>query len=161
VDSRDVARGHYEYEGEDSYWYTARLRLLQDIPSADLDTAVFRSVLGLRLSAASLWEALPWSWLVDYFINVGDYLDASRGGIKYGVTHQNLMCHQTIHGYYADDTIAEGFYTSWGPYIASYKGRRQPSLVTPYFAFRPIFTDGMKSILGALATASVLRGFRK
>jgi len=31
-------------------------------------------LLGAKLTPAVIWEALPWSWLVDYFVNVGDVL---------------------------------------------------------------------------------------
>lgn len=34
----------------------------------------FRIVYGLELSPASVWEALPWTWLIDWFSNIGDYL---------------------------------------------------------------------------------------
>jgi hypothetical protein len=37
-----------------------------------------RSVLGLTLDFATFWELIPWSWLVDWFSNVGDFLIANR-----------------------------------------------------------------------------------
>ena len=30
--------------------------------------------------ASTLWESLPWSWFIDYFANVGDFLNANRSG---------------------------------------------------------------------------------
>jgi hypothetical protein len=40
-----------------------------------------RALLGLRADQITLniWEALPWSWLVDYFTNFGDFLQATSG----------------------------------------------------------------------------------
>ncbi len=35
-------------------------------------------VLGLTLDLSAAWEALPWSWLIDWFSNIGDYLSSSR-----------------------------------------------------------------------------------
>lgn len=35
-------------------------------------------ILGLRVDFASLWEALPWSWLADWYGNIGDWLQANR-----------------------------------------------------------------------------------
>lgn len=32
-------------------------------------------LLGLRVTPAVVWNAMPWSWLVDWFTNVGDVLD--------------------------------------------------------------------------------------
>lgn len=39
------------------------------------------TVHGWRLSPATVWQALPWSWLVDYFVNIGDFLEATRNTI--------------------------------------------------------------------------------
>jgi hypothetical protein len=38
----------------------------------------FRAALGLGLELHTVWEALPWSWLIDYFTSIGDYLAAHR-----------------------------------------------------------------------------------
>nr|UHM27619.1 MAG: maturation protein [Fushun levivirus 2] len=35
-------------------------------------------VLGATVDASTLWNALPWSWLADWFGNIGDYLVANR-----------------------------------------------------------------------------------
>lgn len=37
-----------------------------------------RAVLGGTIDFSTLWELVPWSWLIDWFGNVGDYLIASR-----------------------------------------------------------------------------------
>lgn len=34
----------------------------------------------LAALASSAWEVLPWSWLADYFANIGDFLAANRNG---------------------------------------------------------------------------------
>ncbi len=33
--------------------------------------------------ASTLWELLPWSWFADYFLNMGDFLMASRNQIEF------------------------------------------------------------------------------
>lgn len=38
----------------------------------------FRSYFGLELSLATAWEALPWSWLIDWFSDVGAFLNTRR-----------------------------------------------------------------------------------
>jgi len=59
------------------------------------DTELFaRSELGLSASelAATVWELLPLSWALDYFLPLGDYIQAlSRRLSRCGVTFVNMM----------------------------------------------------------------------
>jgi hypothetical protein len=50
----------------------------ESIPSADdlLQTARL-AVHGWRISPSDVWEIIPWSWLADYFGNIGDFLQAN------------------------------------------------------------------------------------
>lgn len=36
------------------------------------------AVLGYTIDFATLWEAMPWSWLIDWGSNIGDFLKANR-----------------------------------------------------------------------------------
>jgi len=54
-----------------------------------------RVVHGWDLSPATAWQALPWSWLVDYFTNIGDLLETTRNSIgvsssRYCVMHSAI-----------------------------------------------------------------------
>lgn len=62
-----------------------------------------RQILGIHSSQqlSNVWEALPWSWLIDYFGNVGDILEASnnsiatvKGGAVCVMTH---VRHDDVH----------------------------------------------------------------
>jgi hypothetical protein len=46
-----------------------------------------RLVYGLDISFASLWEAMPWTWLIDWFSNVGDIINANRNTMP--VSHED------------------------------------------------------------------------
>lgn len=46
--------------------------------SAEMEALVSRSLLGVTLDASTFWEALPWSWLVDWGSTVGDWFKANR-----------------------------------------------------------------------------------
>lgn len=37
-----------------------------------------RAVLGLTIDASTLWNAMPWSWLIDWYSNMGDFFEANR-----------------------------------------------------------------------------------
>jgi hypothetical protein len=45
--------------------------------------------------ASILWEALPWSWFIDYFTNVGDYLNSNRNGAGAVAQMGCVMEHRT------------------------------------------------------------------
>lgn len=56
-------------------WSSARFRYwVPDIGSSEWTGRATRVLFGANPTPASLWEVLPWSWLVDYFSNVGDVL---------------------------------------------------------------------------------------
>ena len=38
---------------------------------------------GWRANPKLVWDALPWSWLIDYFANVGDLLEATSNSFEY------------------------------------------------------------------------------
>lgn len=43
----------------------------------DIHREAVQLVLGLRLRPRLLWDAMPWSWLVDWYSNIGDYIQAT------------------------------------------------------------------------------------
>lgn len=53
---------------------------------------------GIRLNPSVLYKATPWSWLVDWFSNVGDVVDGVTAAAEDGVVSKNLftMQHRTI-----------------------------------------------------------------
>jgi hypothetical protein len=59
----------------------------------DLAQAARFAVHGWRVSPADAWELVPWSWLADYFGNVGDYLQASDNSIAYSDGPACVMTH--------------------------------------------------------------------
>lgn len=57
---------------------------------------VARAFLGLTANniSSNVWEALPWSWLIDYFINVGSYLQSHSTGRMFTLDGACIMTHQ-------------------------------------------------------------------
>lgn len=45
---------------------------------ADMRRLARKAVLGHTLDASTLWELLPWSWLIDWATNAGQFLSANR-----------------------------------------------------------------------------------
>jgi hypothetical protein len=79
-------------------WYTVDLSLQTPLPSGDqeqLDLAR-RLVLGLQFRPETLWNAIPWTWLIDWFANFDDLLGTSQGIVKYNHENLNLMRQTTL-----------------------------------------------------------------
>lgn len=61
-------------------WFEGWFRYyVPNIDTVKWRKSAIRTLWGLDLSPAALWELIPWSWLVDWFSNVGDLIDVSSG----------------------------------------------------------------------------------
>jgi len=77
--------GHYKTDTVCRRWGSARF-YVDNPPDFVSDASAQRQlakevVHGWHISPATVWQALPWTWLSDYFVNVGDFLDATRNTI--------------------------------------------------------------------------------
>lgn len=117
--------------------------------------------LGLRqgIDAASAWEAIPFSWLVDYFANVGDVLKANRNEIP--VTPSN-MCVM-----YSQDSICRFTNVQCSHQLKGSDGTTKYTTKTRYVYLSPspglsanvgFLNPNQWSILGSLAALKLLGG---
>ncbi len=68
------------------------------LSAMDVEWLVKRSLHGLQFDAATVWESLPWTWMIDYFSTVGSYLRASRNIIPCHLDSVTVMRHtKTIY----------------------------------------------------------------
>jgi hypothetical protein len=150
-----TARGYVKYRTKRSKWVSLEWKPLT-APTFNTDEEAMNEarnlVFGLNLSPASLWEAMPWSWLIDWFSNCGDFLNAHRNRIP--VTCTNI-CVMT-----KEETVYTDFTFDSNPWNATVKlqnpvyvvKQRNPvgGFLLPEF-FDP-FLDGRQSaILSSLA----------
>lgn len=82
------------YRTTSTYWFTMRAHLSTLISQRDIQTLAFKAALGTQpiVSASSVWELLPWSWLVDWCSDLGDILAAYRTGLPFVWSNLNIMC---------------------------------------------------------------------
>lgn len=125
-----------------------------------------RSVLGLRKGqiTSNVWEALPWSWMVDWFTNVGDYLVATDNSVA--MAHNGIGCLMT-----KSEVVARAQLT-YVPNWVSVSGQPRYTVVTkervlgypsPLPTSMPILNGGHFATLSALVAArgDAYRKYRK
>jgi len=71
------SQGNWEVwvESEADHWFSGEFKYY--VPDIDTDDFARRykwQQLGLSLTPSLIWEALPWSWLIDWGTNIGDIL---------------------------------------------------------------------------------------
>lgn len=74
-----LVHARYTVKSEYKKWVAVRWTPLDriNIPSSAEQVEKARYLVhGWRIDPFDIWNALPWSWLVDYFSNVGDFLGA-------------------------------------------------------------------------------------
>jgi hypothetical protein len=59
------------------------------VTDAQLRRLAMRAVLGLTIDFSTAWNVIPWSWLVDWCSNVGDFLIANRNLVP--CTHGQVL----------------------------------------------------------------------
>lgn len=155
------ARVHENLRIERSVWFSGGFmyNLPQDDEFWDRLTryeSEANHLLGVRVSPDTLWNLAPWSWLSDWFVNIGDNLKvaSSRANdglvLKYGY----VMCKTTTKHTYTITGLRKAYDLSRIPAITiTFKQvRKQRVRATPFgFGLNPdSFTGRQWAILGAL-----------
>jgi hypothetical protein len=118
-------------------------------------------MLGLGSPIKLLWDSIPWTWLIDYFANIGDVIEAGTGLLSYDVTNMNVMCQTTVTDKLVGDIYNPGKLSWSGGTLESVsKLRHVDATPRPSLHYKPWLTNKQAGILGALATAKFLRNFK-
>lgn len=76
VPPEGVSRGSYYCSWGYRVWFSAWFKYyIADFDSARTQTRLKSRIWGLTNTPTIVWNLLPWSWLVDWFINLGDNID--------------------------------------------------------------------------------------
>lgn len=110
---------------------------------------------GAGLRPSSLWNAMPWTWLIDWFSSLGDYIAANDNTVPVTLSHFSIMEYRGIFA------VDHSFYPGYNPYGASFvlNGKpvyemklRSPIISPPSPSFHlPMLSGKQLSILSALA----------
>lgn len=104
----------------------------------------------------ALWEIIPWSWFVDWFLHVQTVMDATKNTVPLTWGPISLMRHTRATALVTP--LASSTDLSWCRMDSQHlqtedrKQRLQVSPILPFApSFMPVFTTGQWSILGSLA----------
>lgn len=135
-------------------WGTVRWKPKQSfvrLTSDDKRDLARRLVLGLDPSqiTENIWESIPWSWLVDWFSNIGDLLGALNNRVAMLPSHVCVMRHSTSTNTTLPVTHLSWVSTKEGVTTRDIKERH---VVFPYqpTVHIPFLTGRQVSILGSL-----------
>jgi hypothetical protein len=122
-------------------------------------------LLGLRITPATLWELAPWSWLADWYANIGENLTVASAFqsdglvLKYGYVMRKVIATK-MYTYTPDPQfLAAGYPVSHAVLTTTSKERIKSS---PYgFGLNTgDFNDRQWAILGALGLTKAPRSLR-
>lgn len=124
------------------------------LPPSDND--IRRRLTGLTAQhiTESIWEALPWSWLTDYFINIGAVIksgnraDARPNGGALMIEYTTIASHPPAAS--GSDILTMGI-------ARKVERTRAPISYAGITASIPVLEARQLSILGALATVKLLK----
>lgn len=77
-------RAVIDYKISNKVWFTAKFKYY--IPPKSLSSVIWNrravaSMFGGTITPSVLWEATPWSWLIDWFSNAGDVFANMSDGL--------------------------------------------------------------------------------
>lgn len=112
--------------------------------ASDRQRLAFRSVLGLTFDSSTVWEVIPWSWLIDWCSNVGNFFAAHRNIVPATLSHVSVMRETKSWWQVPQDGTAGAIN------VQLHSKVRNPATVSPQAHF-PFLTPGQMGILASLA----------
>jgi len=135
-------------------WAVTRWSATQPSPSPPTEFDAIRTLLGLNIDAATIWAGLPWSWMIDWFTEIGTYLDAHRNTVPCKLTGVWLMTTTSTTYSRTSVTKLPGLDDLGGTGLLRIitKERERPTLSILPSAF-PFLGGGQVGILASLSVA--------
>lgn len=147
-------------------WATVRWKPkshMRNLGSDAIKAYAFRTALGLSRNNIPLvaWKILPWSWLIDWFTNVSEYIQANQNMIDFIPSHGCIMIHRR------DTSTIPGGTWSWSggrvvrlsrtEYVNELKSRYPVSSFSSFSIQKKLpYLDNFKmSVLGSLAILKI------
>lgn len=139
-------------------WFTANAKLLSPpLPASDRHRTLMNEALGLNVSPGTLWNMIPWSWLIDYFANFSDFMSAQRGNYIISIPSMCVMVRSDVSSKLSNVRVRSGFTVTGGDLLkTTVKQRTVVYQPVPWLTLDPILSGTQMLNLGALITAKAL-----
>lgn len=112
-----------------------------------------KAVLGISLNpynvASSAWEAIPWTWLIDWFANVGEFIQAHNNTVPAAPDGISIMLTRNTTKTFTR-TGGATWLSGGGATVSHITKERNKGSAT-LAASLPFLTGRQASILGSLA----------
>lgn len=103
---------------------------------ADADWIRGFQSLGISSPFSTIWEVIPWSFIIDWFVNVGDTLAAAEGWLNRNVIASWVRRSTRMHGYHSMQTIGRDYTDGNLRYVGSYQRNASAAeVITEYVRF--------------------------
>lgn len=136
-------------------WVSDRKAAHPDTPKPsepEMLAQAWRAVRGERLSFADAWEAFPWSWFIDWFLPIGDFLQSQDNTIPFVSSGLCVMCELTVKETFTPTSATSGITCSSGGGTFKMMERVLLNPFTTVPEFRVPFLNGRQlSILSSIA----------
>ncbi len=142
----EAVKGHVKWYPSDNGW--------PNTPAA-MRSLARRAALGWTLDASTAWELIPWSWLIDWCSNTGDYLQTFRNIVPAWHTPVEVMRHKVSM------LTSPECRNDWGvmtPINSYYETKYRRTAIPSLTAQLPFLNKRQLSILGSIG---VLRSSRR
>lgn len=131
-------------------WYLDEHRsIYTDAELLGIAEKVLRGTYGSPASLSNLWELLPWSWLFDWFGNVGDILSANNNVVG---AHNDGMAYICVHTIARMNGYSSTHPQFVDPFISRYETKSRTAVPAVLSAEVPFLNEGQLSILTAIGT---------
>lgn len=80
-------------------WVSSKWSVSQEMFHAASDLRnlqLLKAIAGLDISLTHAWDAMPWTWMVDWFTGLGDIIHAQQNRFGIGFQSACLMNHRTL-----------------------------------------------------------------
>nr|UJQ85407.1 MAG: hypothetical protein 1 [Leviviridae sp.] len=122
---------------------------------AEYRKLAWKAINGFSTSSlpASAWELIPWSWLIDYFSSVGDFLQAHRNTVPAVIDRCVIMEHaKTVTTFDNFSGIHSSFTVEpMNGARVTFETKTRASAMPGISAYLPLLSNRQISILGSLA----------